>query len=85
MTDEPEMVIGCIPCVDGMMAGYTPYKNSTVVKCSRCKTEVWLGPKQKETHEKHGYPIICLNCIFKEHGEEAADWIVPLTKKKMGE
>lgn len=80
-----EMVIGCVPCVDGMKLNYLPYKNSTVAKCPRCKKEVWLGPKQKEAHEKQGYPILCLNCIAREHGAEAADWIIPLTDKKMGE
>ena len=79
------MVIGCVPCVDGMKLGYLPYKNSTVAKCSRCNRDVWLGPKQKEAHETRGFPIICLNCIVEEHGAEAADWIVPLTTKKMGE
>ncbi len=80
-----EMVIGCVPCVDGMKLNYLPYRNSTVAKCSRCSKEVWLGPKQKEAHEKQGYSIVCLNCIVKEHGAEAADWIIPLTEKKMGE
>jgi hypothetical protein len=80
-----EMVIGCVPCVDGMKLNYVPYKNSTVAKCSLCEKEVWLGPKQKEAHEKQHYPIVCLNCIAKEHGAEAADWIIPLTEKKTGE
>ena len=85
MADRLEMVIGCVPCVDGMKLGYVSYKKSTVAKCSRCSTEVWLGPKQKVAAETHGYPIICLNCIIKEHGAEAADCIVPLSNKKMGE
>lgn len=80
-----EMVIGCVPCVLGMAMGHVPYKNSTVVKCSRCNTKVWLGPKQKEAHENQGYPIVCLDCIAKQHGEEAADWMVSLSDKKEGE
>ncbi|MFA6364696.1 hypothetical protein, partial [Methanoregula sp.] len=80
-----EYVIGCLPCEGAAILGYVPYKNSTVAQCSRCGQDVWIGPKQKETHEKREYPIICLDCIIEEHGIEAVNNIVPLTDKGTGE
>ena len=66
-----EMILGCIPCLDGMKQGYTPYENSTVGKCSRCDIEVWVGPEQKKQQETHGYPIVCMRCV--SQGTRAGD------------
>ncbi len=82
---KQECFIGCMPCVDSMKAGFVPYKNSTVAKCSECDCEVWLGPKQKEFHEQQGYPIVCLICLYKKYGDEVLGNIIPLTDKKTGD
>ncbi len=85
MIEEQEIVLGCMPCVDSMKVGFLPYKNSTVAKCSKCNCDVWLGPKQKEVSEQKKCSIICLICIYKEHGPEAINQLIPLTDKKMGD
>lgn len=81
MTKKQKMIIGCIPCLDGMKKGYVPYQNSTVGRCSRCDLEVWVGPAQKKQHETHGYPIVCLRCVLEEYGPDAMSSMQPLTKK----
>lgn len=83
MTEK--MMLGCMPCLDGMKSGYTPYENSTVGKCSRCDVEVWVGPEQRKQQEIHGYPIVCYRCILKEHGPDTINMMQPLTKKGAGE
>jgi hypothetical protein len=80
-----EKIVGCVPCVDGMRSGFVPYKGSSVAHCSKCDERVWLGPEQRKMHEQYGWPIICLICIYKEHGEESLEWIHPLTDKIPGE
>ena len=75
-----EMILGCIPCLDGMKQGHTPYEHSTVGKCSRCDSEVWVGPEQKKQQEAHGYPIVCMRCVIQEHGPETMKMMQSLRK-----
>lgn len=75
-----EMILGCIPCLDGMKYGYTPYDNSVAEQCSRCGIEVWVGPEQKKQQETHGYPIVCMRCVLKKHGPETMKLMQSLRK-----
>lgn len=77
-------IVGCVPCVDGMRAGFVPYKGSSIAKCSECGERVWLGPEQKKLVDA-GWPIICLICIYKKYGDDSFNYIHPLTDKKPGE
>ena len=84
-TMKQETIFGCVPCADGVKKGFTPYKDSTVAKCSRCDIEVWVGPEQKKQQEACGYPIVCLHCVLKEYGPDAVKRLQPLTMKGQGE
>ena len=77
---KEEMIIGCVPCLDGMKKDFVPYEGSTVGKCSRCELEVWVGPEQKKQQESHGYPIVCLRCVVKEYGPETVKKLQLLRK-----
>jgi DNA-directed RNA polymerase subunit RPC12/RpoP len=79
-------IVMCIPCLEGMKIGFVPYKNSTVSKCSQCKTEVFVGPKQMELVKKEGLEIWCPVCCIKKFGqEEVSASMKILTNKKMGD
>jgi hypothetical protein len=82
---DVEYVIACLPCDSMKKLGFPAYQNSTVVNCSRCKCRAWIGPKQKEVADAKGYPIICADCLIKEHGASVLDALRPLTDKKMGD
>jgi len=82
---KQEIVLGCLPCIDSMKMGLVPYKNSTVANCSKCRCKVWLGPKQKQVSETKKCSIVCLVCLYKEHGPDVVNQLTPLTNKRMGE
>ncbi len=82
---KQEIVLGCMPCLDSIAMGLLPYKDSTVAICSKCGIKVWLGPKQKEVSEKQKCDIVCLLCLYLEHGPDVVNQLKPLTNKRMGE
>ena len=65
------MIIGCVPARDEDRHGisWEPSPNCTYEQstCSECGIPVMLGLRQKELHRKHGYPIMCMDCIIKLH------------------
>ena len=78
--------IACIPCVEGMAIGYSPYKNSLIKPCSQCDVKVWVGPKSWDLHRTSNIPIVCVYCLAAEYGPEAVyTALQPLTSKKTGE
>ena len=82
--DEQVNIIACVPCLEGMQLGFTPYKNSTITRCEKCGTRVWLGPTCAEKR-KEGIPVWCMKCIILEHGPDAVNGIRSLTNKGAGE
>ena len=75
-----------MPCVATMRLNFVPYKNSTVVPCSRCGERCFVGPVSYGLHVHSKLPIICANCLLQEYGPDAVlEMMRPLTDKQMGE
>jgi hypothetical protein len=81
--ENDETIVGCVPCVEGMSAGFVPYKNSIVGHCSQCNKSVWVGPEcQKKVAQ--GVKIWCMICIIKKRPESLGN-IIRLTDKGEGD